>query len=169
MKPLQKYRLEYTVGHADGRHMGMTYLLDECIALARFDGHADWDEEVEVIDTPVGKALTVDDTPRGKRWYEIARLIEVESHTNEEESRLIFDALEKEVYEMEPPFVFTSESQKELSCAISEVTCITESTYRIVRRALDIVQGIYNNELNAEDAQAHAFVAAALLKNVVTK
>ena len=156
MKPLEKYKLTLTVGHADGRHMGMTYLLDECIAIAKFEGRADWDEEVEVIDTPAGKTLTVEMPHDPSRSYHIASLTEMASLTNEEESRLIFGALEGEV-------------TGEVAATLSEVICVTESTYRIVRRALEIVQGIYNHELNAEDAQAHAFVAAALLKNVVTK
>ena len=134
--------------------MGMTYLLEECIAIAKFEGHAEWDEEVEVIDTPVGKTLTVEMPHDPSRSYHIASLTEVESHTNEEESRLIFGALEDEV-------------TGDVAAALSEAICVTESTYRIVRRALDIVDGIYTQELSAEDAQAHAFVAAALLKNVV--
>jgi hypothetical protein len=156
MKPIEKYRLEYTIGHADGRHMGMAYTLEECIALAKFEGHAEWDDEVEAYNTGAGISLAIE---RGDaKSFEIARLREIGMLTNEEESRIIFEELEKEVA-----------AQEEVAAAVSEVTCVTESTYRIVRRALEIVQGIYNNELNAEDAQAHAFVAAALLKNVVTK
>ena len=156
MKPIEKYRLEYTIGHADGRHMGMAYTLEECIALAKFEGRAEWDDEVEVRNTASGISLLIeseDATP-----FEIARLREIGMLTNEEESRIIFEELEKEVA-----------TQEEVAAAVSEVTCVTESTYRIVRRALEIVEGIYDHELNAEDAQAHAFVAAALLKNVVNK
>ena len=156
MKPIEKYRLEYTIGHADGRHMGMAYTLEECIAIAKFEGRAEWDDEVEVRNTASGISLLIES--EDAKPFEIARLREIGMLTNEEESRIIFEELEKEVA-----------TQEEVAAAVSEVTCVTESTYRIVRRALEIVQGIYDHELNAEDAQAHAFVAAALLKNVVNK
>lgn len=167
MKPIEKYRLEYTIGHADGRHMGMAYTLEECIALAKFEGRAEWDDEVEVRNTASGISLLIeseDATP-----FEIARLREIGMSKLEEEVGIVLGALQHEIDQVETPVTFTTDMRDEWSVTVDEVTGYTESAFRIVRRALEIVEGIYDHELNAEDAQAHAFVAAALLKNVVTK
>ena len=166
MKPLEKYHLEYTIGHADGRHMGMAYTLDECIALAKFEGRAEWDEEVAAYNTASGISLTIERHGEAKS-FEIARLREIAVSTSEEEVGIVLGALQHEIDSVEAPVVFTSDMQDDWASTVDEVTGYTESVFKIVRRALDIVDGIYTHELSAEDAQAHAFVAAALLKNVV--
>lgn len=159
-----KYHLEYTTGHADGRHMGMAYTLEECIALAKFEGRAEWDEEVETHETASGVSLTIEQS--GKP-FEIARLREIAVSTSEDEVGIVLGALQHEIDQIEVPVVFTSDMQDDWASTVDEVTGYTESVFKIVRRVLDIVDGIYTHELSAEDAQAHAFVAAALLKNVV--
>ena len=148
-----KYKIDYQ-NAVKNEHMGMTYGLEECIQIIARDCGFD-DCDLEWYETATGMSVTVD-CKREMRDIEIARLIEIEAHTNEDESREIFEELEKEV-------------TGEVAAALSEVICVTESTYRIIRKALDVLCDVTDDEPSDfhTAGQRAVFIARAMLRNIV--
>jgi hypothetical protein len=155
MKPIEKYRLELTIGHADGRYDEMTFLREECMQIISRDrGCDDWDFDTH--ETPEKITVTVESE---KRTYEVARLIETDRLTNEEESREILEVLGMDIA-----------GTGDLSDALSDLTENTESTYRIIRSAIEVLCDVTDLD---EPAMFHTctqravFIARAMLRNIV--
>jgi hypothetical protein len=151
-----KYKIEYQ-NAVKNEHMGMTYGLEECIQIiARDCGFDDWD--LDWSTTTVGMSVVVD-CKREMRDIEIARLIEIEAHTNEEESREILEVLGMDIA-----------STGDLSDALSDLTENMESTYRIIRSAIEVlcdVTDLDEPSMFHTSTQRAVFVARAMLQNIV--
>jgi hypothetical protein len=82
-KLMSTYRLEYTTA-VPACHMGMVYTLEEAVQMIARDGDFD-DTDLDWHETPVGITV-VAECKRESRSVEIARLIPVAQHTNEQET-----------------------------------------------------------------------------------
>jgi hypothetical protein len=131
--------------------MGMVYTLEEAVQIVARDAGFD-DTDLDWFNTATGISITLE-CKRESRSLEIARLIPVAQHTNEEETQMLVEVLEEEL-------------TGEAAAILSELTCMTESTYRIIRKALEILDEATSEELDADVAQRAAFCAAAKLRNI---
>ena len=162
-----KYKIDYQ-NAMRSEHMGMTYGLEECIQIIARDCGFD-DCDLEWYETPVGMSVVVD-CKKEMRDIEIARLIEIEAHTNEEESREILEQTERELAGIDTPVVFTTEMKDTLEQVVSELTENTESTYRIIRSAIEVLCDVTDLDEPAmfhTSTQRAVFIARAMLRNIV--